>query len=161
MPPPVRPGRQRAVRRAAVAHLPVDHLDGHADAGSGRGVPLVSRDQPNRVEAEPGRYTTTRVAQAVGDLRRVRAEVVAAGVAARAPLSRVPENSLKHAVGVMLTAFGMFWGGEGAGAEWPGGDAAILALIAFTFLVSVAFVAALRRRHAELSGPASAPPFRP
>jgi uncharacterized membrane protein len=55
--------------------------------------------------------------------------VVALGAAARAPLARVPENALKFAVGVMLTSFGMFWGAEGAGAAWPGGDAALLAII--------------------------------
>jgi uncharacterized membrane protein len=79
--------------------------------------------------------------------------VVVAGVAVRAPLSRVPENSLKYAVGVMLTAFGTFWGAEGAGASWPGGDAAILALIAFTLAISIALVAALRRRHAARLAP--------
>jgi uncharacterized membrane protein len=72
--------------------------------------------------------------------------VVVAGVAARAPLSRVPENTLKYGVGVMLTAFGSFWGAEGAGAHWPGGDAAILALIVFTLAVSIVLVAAMRRR---------------
>jgi uncharacterized membrane protein len=76
--------------------------------------------------------------------------VVAAGVAVRRPLHRVPENTLKFAVGTMLTAFGMFWGVEGAGAHWPGGDAAILALIAFTLTVSVVLVAGLRRRHARV-----------
>ncbi len=75
--------------------------------------------------------------------------VVVAGVAVRAPLSRVPENTLKYAVGVMLTAFGTFWGVEGAGAHWPGGDAAILALIAFTLATSILLVAAMRRRHAR------------
>jgi uncharacterized membrane protein len=55
--------------------------------------------------------------------------VVALGAAARAPLSRVPENTLKFAVGVMLTSFGMFWGAEGAGTDWPGGDAALLAIV--------------------------------
>ena len=86
--------------------------------------------------------------------------VVTAGIAVRAPLSRVPENSLKFAVGVMLTSFGMFWGAEGAGTAWPGGDAAILALIAFTLLTSAALIATLRRRRV---GPADAPrtaPFR-
>jgi uncharacterized membrane protein len=73
--------------------------------------------------------------------------VVAAGAAVRAPLSRVPENTLKYAVGVMLTSFGTFWGTEGAGGSWPGGDAAILALIAFTLLTSFGLVAGLRRRH--------------
>jgi uncharacterized membrane protein len=77
--------------------------------------------------------------------------VVAAGFAAHAPLSRVPENTLKFAVGVMLTTFGTFWGAEGAGADWPGGDAAILALIAFTLATALALVAVLRRRHARLA----------
>jgi len=75
--------------------------------------------------------------------------VVVAGVAVRAPLSRVPENTLKYGVGVMLTSFGMFWGAEGAGADWPAGDAAILALIAFMLLLSLALVAVLRRRLAR------------
>jgi uncharacterized membrane protein len=55
--------------------------------------------------------------------------VVVAGVAARAPLARVPENTMKFAVGVMLSSFGMFWSAEGAGATWPGGDAALLAIV--------------------------------
>jgi uncharacterized membrane protein len=83
--------------------------------------------------------------------------VTAVGVAVRAPLSQVPENALKYAVGVMLTSFGIFWGAEGAGAHWPGGDAAILALIAFTLASSFALVAAMRRRHARLFAPNAAP----
>ena len=55
--------------------------------------------------------------------------VIAAGVAARAPLARVPENGLKFAVGVMLSSFGTFWGAEGAGADWPAGDASLPAII--------------------------------
>jgi uncharacterized membrane protein len=72
--------------------------------------------------------------------------VVAAGVAVRAPLARVPENAMKFAVGVMLVSFGMFWGTEGAGAHWPGGDAALLVLIPGTLLLALGCVAALRRR---------------
>src|SRR5579884_3245805 len=53
--------------------------------------------------------------------------VVLAGLAVHAPLARVPENAMKFAVGVMLTSFGTFWGAEGAGAHWPGGDGALLA----------------------------------
>ena len=71
--------------------------------------------------------------------------VVVAGVLARAPLARVPENTLKFAVGVMLTSFGMFWGAEGAGATWPGGDAALLVLIPATLLLSLGLRTALRR----------------
>ncbi len=72
--------------------------------------------------------------------------VVAAGAAVREPLARVPENAMKFAVGVMLVSFGMFWGTEGAGAHWPGGDAALLVLIPGTLLLAIACVAALRRR---------------
>jgi uncharacterized membrane protein len=72
--------------------------------------------------------------------------VAAVGVLARAPLARVPENTMKFAVGVMLTTFGIFWGAEGAGASWPGSDAAILGVLAFVVLLSGAMVALLRRR---------------
>ncbi len=72
--------------------------------------------------------------------------VVAVGVAVRGPLERVPENTLKFVVGVLLTSFGVFWGGEGAGVEWPGSDLAILALAGFVALVSVLLMQGLRRR---------------
>jgi uncharacterized membrane protein len=71
------------------------------------------------------------------------------GAVARAPLARVPENALKFAVGVMLTTFGTFWAAEGAGAEWPGGDAALPVLLAFVVLMSLGFVVLLRRRRLE------------
>jgi uncharacterized membrane protein len=71
--------------------------------------------------------------------------VAAAGAAARAPLARVPENTMKFAVGVMLTSFGMFWGAEGAGAHWPGGDAALLAIIPALLASSLATVRMLSR----------------
>jgi uncharacterized membrane protein len=72
--------------------------------------------------------------------------VIVVGAVARAPLARVPENSMKFAVGVMLTTFGTFWGAEGAGADWPGGDASLPAVLAFVALLSFGLVAALRRR---------------
>ena len=72
--------------------------------------------------------------------------VVLAGLAVHAPLARVPENTMKFAVGVMLTSFGTFWGAEGAGAHWPGGDAALLVLVPATVVAGLAMVAALRRR---------------
>ncbi len=71
--------------------------------------------------------------------------VVAAGVAARAPLAKVPENTMKFAVGAMLSSFGMFWGAEGAGASWPGGDAALLAIVPGVLAAAIAMVWALRR----------------
>jgi uncharacterized membrane protein len=71
--------------------------------------------------------------------------VALAGLAVHRPLARVPENTLKFAVGVMLTSFGMFWGAEGAGAHWPGGDAALLVLIPATLALSGLLVVLLRR----------------
>ncbi len=71
--------------------------------------------------------------------------VIAAGAAARAPLARVPENTMKFAVGVMLSSFGMFWGAEGAGASWPGGDAALLAIVPCVLVAAAAMAWALQR----------------
>jgi uncharacterized membrane protein len=75
--------------------------------------------------------------------------VAAAGAAVRMPLARVPENTLKFVVGIMLTAFGLFWGVEGAGAHWPGSDAALLVLVPAVALWALALTALLRRRQAE------------
>jgi uncharacterized membrane protein len=73
------------------------------------------------------------------------AAVVLAGLAVRAPLARVPENTMKFAVGVMLCSFGIFWGAEGVGLEWPGGDAILPALVGSLLAASLAAVATLRR----------------
>jgi uncharacterized membrane protein len=72
------------------------------------------------------------------------AVVIATGILVHRPLSRVPENALKFAVGVMLTSFGIFWGAEGAGATWPGGDAALLATVPLVLTVSLGLVVAAR-----------------
>jgi uncharacterized membrane protein len=71
--------------------------------------------------------------------------VLIAGMIVHAPLTRVPENTLKFGVGVMLTAFGIFWSAEGAGITWPGADAALLGLIAFVVVLSFGLVALVRR----------------
>jgi len=71
--------------------------------------------------------------------------VSAVGAAVRAPLARVPENTMKFAVGVMLASFGTFWGAEGAGARWPGSDAALLVLVPAYALFGIALSVALRR----------------
>jgi uncharacterized membrane protein len=70
--------------------------------------------------------------------------VAGAGFAVRAPLSRVPENTLKFVVGVMLTSFGLFWGGEGAGAHWPGSDTSLLVLVPAVAAYSLGLVVFLR-----------------
>jgi uncharacterized membrane protein len=72
--------------------------------------------------------------------------VLIAGLVARGPLSRVPENALAFGVGVLLTTFGIFWGAEGAGVDWPGDDAALPVVLAFVLLMSLGYVTALRRR---------------
>ncbi len=73
------------------------------------------------------------------------AAVVALGLTARAPLARVPENTMKFAVGVMLSSFGMFWGAEGAGAHWPGSDASLLVIVPVLALFAIGLVWLLRR----------------
>jgi uncharacterized membrane protein len=75
--------------------------------------------------------------------------VAGVGFAVRAPLARVPENLMKFSVGVMLTTFGIFWSTEGAGAHWPGSDAAILGVLGFVILVSLFFVQLLKRERLE------------
>jgi uncharacterized membrane protein len=72
--------------------------------------------------------------------------VVAAGALLRAPLARVPENTMKFVVGVLLTSFGMFWGAEGAGAKWPGADASLLVLVPAVLVAALLLVAVLRDR---------------
>jgi len=72
--------------------------------------------------------------------------VVAVGAVVHAPLSRVPENTLKFGVGVMLTTFGTFWSAEGAGVHWPGSEGAILGLLVAVAAAAFALVAATRRR---------------
>jgi uncharacterized membrane protein len=72
--------------------------------------------------------------------------VAIAGVIVHRPLSRVPENTMKLGVGLMLTTFGTFWGAEGAGVHWPGSDLMILGVLAFYSVVAFALVELLRRR---------------
>jgi len=71
--------------------------------------------------------------------------VLLVGLAVHRPLSQVPENTMKYAVGVMLTTFGIFWAGEGVGVTWPGADLAVLALVGLLTLTSVALVRRLRK----------------
>ena len=72
--------------------------------------------------------------------------VAVVGVLVRAPLTRVPENTMKFAVGVMLTTFGTFWAAEGAGAHWPGDDASLPVVLAFVIALSFMSVGLLKRR---------------
>jgi uncharacterized membrane protein len=76
--------------------------------------------------------------------------VATVGVLVRAPLSRIPENTIKFAVGVMLTGFGIFWAGEGTGVKWPGGEVALLGVLSFVALSSFALTRLLAHRRAAL-----------
>ena len=94
--------------------------------------------------------TQGRLGLAAGAAAAAVVAVVAVGLLVRGPLERVPENSLKYVVGLLLTSFGVFWGGEGAGVEWPGADLAILGILAFLSLVSYTLTRELRRRRLML-----------
>jgi uncharacterized membrane protein len=75
--------------------------------------------------------------------------VAAAGFAIRGPLARVPENTMKFAVGVLLTSFGTFWSAEGVGVEWPGNDTALIAVIVVVTGVALLLTVGLRRLRAS------------
>ncbi len=81
--------------------------------------------------------------------------VLGVGAIVHRPLSRVPENTLKFAVGLLLSSFGTFWAAEGVGVDWPGSDAAILGVLLVFALVSLAYVQLLRRRRAVALRPAA------
>jgi uncharacterized membrane protein len=81
--------------------------------------------------------------------------VTAVGFAVRGPLAKVPENTLKFVVGVLLTSFGMFWGAEGAGVSWPGGDASLPVIVLATAACSVGAALSLRRRPVDIAAGAS------
>lgn len=72
--------------------------------------------------------------------------VLVLGLALRAPLARIPENTLKFAVGVLLSAFGAFWLGEGVGLAWPGGERALVALVVGIWLAARATVTLVSAR---------------
>lgn len=82
--------------------------------------------------------------------------VVGVGAALQRPLARVPENSLKFVVGVLLASFGTFWFGEGLGMKWVGEDLAILGLIVGYALTSFLAVAFCRRSQSRPASAASA-----
>lgn len=75
--------------------------------------------------------------------------VLAVGGLIHKPLSRVPENSLKFGVGVMLSSFGVFWTGEGLGIDWPGHDLALIGFGGLFLLVGLLTASMLRRPSLE------------
>ncbi len=133
-----------AARAAGARH---DGFDGYAFTISFKGVLLEGLEVAFIVLTFGANQHHVALAAAAAGLAILM--VVAAGVAARAPLARVPENTLKFAVGVMLSSFGMFWGAEGAGASWPGGDAALLAIVPGVLIVAIAMSKTVARTPAQ------------
>ncbi len=85
--------------------------------------------------------------------------VILLGSVVRAPMTKIPENTLKFIVGIMLTSFGTFWAGEGFGVEWPLADLSILFLVALYLLLSFALVTWLKgQKKPELLEPADLSP---
>ncbi|MGZ5176796.1 MAG: hypothetical protein ACXWIS_22095, partial [Burkholderiales bacterium] len=95
------------------------------------------------------------VPASIGALAACALVVIAAAILHR-PLARVPENALKYVVGVMMTAFGLFWFGEGIGIEWPYADAALLGLMGVLFVGSMLGIRLSRYVQAVRSGPLEA-----
>jgi uncharacterized membrane protein len=143
---------REAARAAGVQHARIDH---YAFAVSFQGVLLEGLEVVFIVLTFGANQH--RVALASGAAGVAVLAVLAAGVAARAPLAKVPENTLKFVVGVMLTSFGMFWGAEGVGASWPGDEASLLAVIPGVALAAIALVWGARRAIAA-SAPAAVSP---
>jgi uncharacterized membrane protein len=84
--------------------------------------------------------------------------VLGFGFALHRPLSNVPENTLKFVVGVLLSAFGTFWLGEGAHMIWPAGDWSILGLVLGYFLIAMLTVALCRGSANRLDSAVNPPP---
>ena len=98
--------------------------------GSGRALDNLSAVAIERGDFERARELNREmlVSAAAGAALVIVATV---GVLVHAPLSRVPENTIKFAVGLLLTTFGTFWAAEGAGVSWPGDELALVGLLGF------------------------------
>jgi uncharacterized membrane protein len=133
---------QRELAAARSAGAAVDAWDGYSFAIAFQGV-LIEGLEVALIVVTFG-ASEHHTGLAAGAAAAAVAVVIAAGIAVRAPLARVPENTLKHAVGVMMSSFGIFWIAEGAGVSWPGGDASLLAIVAVVLAASLLAVRSLR-----------------
>jgi uncharacterized membrane protein len=143
-----------ASERAAAAATPTPTgFDGYAFAISFKAVLLEGLEVAFIVLTFGANQHNVGLAAAAAALAIL--AVLGAGLALRAPLARVPENGMKFVVGVLLTSFGIFWGAEGAGADWPGGEAALGPLVAVVLVAALALVAEVRGRAASatVTGP--------
>lgn len=132
------------VAHALEAGAPERGLDGYAFTFSFKSVLLEGLEVAFIVLTLGASHGSTLLAAAGAAVAVI--AVVAVAAALRRPLSRVPENQLAFAVGVLLTGFGIFWASEGAGVDWPGGEAALPVLIAAIAAWALGFVVLLERR---------------
>jgi uncharacterized membrane protein len=135
---------QRELAAAREAGTPKEGLDAYSFTVAFKGVLLEGLEVVFIVITFGANQHRVGLAAAAAGLAV--AIVVVIGLVVHAPLSRVPENTMKFGVGAMLTSFGLFWGAEGAGASWPGSDAALLAIIPATVVFGLVLISALRRR---------------
>jgi uncharacterized membrane protein len=126
---------RKALDAAQDAAVSTSGLDGYAFAVSFKGVLLEGLEVAFIVVTFGANQHDVALAAAAAGVAVLL--VIAAGVVARAPLARVPENTMKFTVGVLLSSFGMFWGAEGVGARWPGGEAALPVIVLGVLLVAV------------------------
>ena len=138
--------RETAAARSAPRERGLDH---YAFLVSMKGVLLEGLEVAFIVITFGANQHDVPLAAAAGALAVV--VVLGAGAALRAPLARVPENAMKFTVGVALSTFGVFWGAEGAGASWPGGDAALPAVALALLGSSWLMVRSLRRAGSGLA----------
>ena len=140
--------REERERAAAAGQVERGHMDWYSFTVAFKGVLLEGLEVVFIVIAFGTAHGSLGLAAAGAGAALV--VVLLAGVLTRGPLSRVPENTIKFAVGLLLTSFGCFWSVEGAGADWPGGDLALLGVIAFIAALSFCLVQVLRRRRSRL-----------
>ena len=134
---------EREILTAREAARAVGSWDGYAFAIAFKGVLLEGLEVALIVVTFGAGHHSTGLAAAVASLAV--AAVVAGGFAVRAPLARVPENTMKFAVGVMLISYGIFWGADGGGLDWPGGDAILLAIAPLVLGLAMLAVLSARR----------------
>jgi uncharacterized membrane protein len=136
--------RREREQAASVAAAAPDRMDWYSFTVSFKGVLLEGLEVVFIVVtfgSTQGRVGLAAAAAALAVL-----VVIAVGILVRAPLERVPENTIKFAVGLLLSSFGIFWSSEGAGVDWPGSDLAILGILAFLAAVSFLLIRQLRRQ---------------
>jgi Ca2+/H+ antiporter, TMEM165/GDT1 family len=121
-------------REALEALPPADGPDWPARIVAGKGVFLEGVEVVLIVAALSGGSRGAAPALAGAGLAVL--VVAAIGIVVHRPLARLPESHLKYGVGLLLTSFGVFFLGEGLGADWPGGDVALLYLVVALLAVS-------------------------